>query len=119
MKIKNTKVIDVQDWNRTVAETYGRPYVYFLFYSKYDPAKFYSSVNKYRDGQGFYHVVGFDKYVFGGFSRPEEGEKAKILDVYYDKEYDLDKPPLKEIKSLDGQTIFRLSDNLSEAKIND
>ncbi len=97
-----------------VTEAYGRPYVYFTFYSNYDPAKFYTSVSRYRDDQGFYHVSGFDKYRFGTFSKLEKGESKKILDVYYGQEYDLEKTPIKEIKSLSGQTIFKLSDNLSD-----
>jgi len=42
----------------------GRPYIYFLFYSKYAPEKFRSEAKIRREVLGFVHVDGFDKYHF-------------------------------------------------------
>lgn len=44
---------------------YWQPYVYFLFYKKYDPSMFQNSGSK----------TAFDKYVFGGTSWDNEGKE--------------------------------------------
>jgi len=44
---------------------YGRPYIYFLFYLKYDPQKYNSLVARTRDWYGNWQVLGFDKFRFG------------------------------------------------------
>lgn len=48
----------------TVTESIGRPYMYALFYTGYDPAKFVSEKQSYTDAAGFYHVEGFGKFRF-------------------------------------------------------
>lgn len=45
-------------------ETLGRPYIYALFYEKYDPEKFAKTSKVDREALGFVHVRGFDKYKF-------------------------------------------------------
>lgn len=41
------------------------PYIYFLFYTKYDPVKFRNSVKYYpRTDEGFLYAKSFGKYVF-------------------------------------------------------
>lgn len=48
-----------------VTDRYDQPYILFLFYLKYDPAKFQSSHQLTpRDGYGFSTVNHFDKYYF-------------------------------------------------------
>jgi 4-amino-4-deoxy-L-arabinose transferase-like glycosyltransferase len=47
-----------------VTEGLGRPYIYFLLYDKYDPAKFRGNADVEREALGFVHVNGFDKYRF-------------------------------------------------------
>lgn len=48
---------------------YGEPYIYTLFYSHYDPAKFqHEQVEKEVDPTGWVHVKAFDKYIFTDFS---------------------------------------------------
>ncbi|MCR4264365.1 MAG: hypothetical protein NUV98_06640, partial [Candidatus Roizmanbacteria bacterium] len=42
----------------------GRPYIYTLFYTAYDPARFRSSAQIEREVYGFVHVNQFDKYYF-------------------------------------------------------
>jgi hypothetical protein len=41
------------------------PYIYFLFYTKYDPMKFRKTVKYYpRTDEGFLYVKSFGKYTF-------------------------------------------------------
>lgn len=47
-----------------VTDRIGRPYMYTLFYTQYDPGLYLGEKNSYFDAAGFYHVDGFDKYVF-------------------------------------------------------
>lgn len=42
----------------------GRPYIYFLFYEKYNPKLFRKNSDVRREALGFVHVNSFDKYVF-------------------------------------------------------
>lgn len=56
-----------KEYDRIAITDYlGRPYIYFLFYKQYDPAKFYENVERGRDWFGFQTVFAFDKYRFGG-----------------------------------------------------
>jgi hypothetical protein len=48
----------------TMTESIGRPYMYALFYTAYDPASFVRGKQSYTDAAGFYHVDGFDKFRF-------------------------------------------------------
>jgi 4-amino-4-deoxy-L-arabinose transferase-like glycosyltransferase len=47
-----------------MSESIGRPYMYTLFYTKYDPEKYRQVKKSYFDSAGFYHVDSFDKFVF-------------------------------------------------------
>lgn len=47
-----------------ITDRIGRPYMYTLFYTQYDPGLYLGEKNSYFDAAGFYHVDGFDKYVF-------------------------------------------------------
>lgn len=58
----------------------GRPYIYTLFYTKYDPRKFSKEVKLKRDIFGFVHVESFGKYFFPE-SIPTTKTKTKILYV--------------------------------------
>ncbi len=42
----------------------GRPYIYVLFYKKYDPSMFRSEARVEREAAGFVHIESFGKYVF-------------------------------------------------------
>lgn len=50
--------------NIVVTKSLGRPYIYFLLYSKYDPNKFWSTGQVIRDKFFFLDVNGFGKYHF-------------------------------------------------------
>ena len=52
--------------NIVVSSVNGMPYVYFLFYNKYDPATFQKKAvrNYAADRFGFEHVDSFDRFIF-------------------------------------------------------
>ncbi len=50
--------------NVVVTKGLGRPYIYFLFYLRYDPRKFWTTGEVVRDKFFFLDVNGFDKYHF-------------------------------------------------------
>ena len=47
-----------------ISDRIGRPYMYALFYTLYDPSQFQQVKNSFFDAAGFYHVNSFDKYTF-------------------------------------------------------
>ena len=93
---------------------YWEPYIYFLFYSKYDPKSYQESGTS----------NGFGKYVFGGTSwdkdknsqelgninlRKYANTSGHLLVALSQEEYDLQKDNinrLTEIKNHDNQTVF-------------
>lgn len=64
-------------------EKLGRPYIYLLFYTKADPARFRQEAKIWREVLGFVHVDGYGKYQFskdvGTLAIP--GEKMLIIDT--------------------------------------
>lgn len=87
----------------------SNPFVYLLFYSKYDPRK-YETVKKvyniYED-EPYYH---FDKYTFGYIEWFRDGEKENTLLVgspwSFPKEEDLGSRLLKKIYLTNGKPAF-------------
>lgn len=59
-----------------VSDVIGRPYMYTLFYGKYDPEYFWKTKKSYTDAAGFYHVDGFGKYLFVEDVLPERTGKT-------------------------------------------
>ncbi len=47
-----------------VTSELGRPYVYYLFYTKTDPSEFRKTMKVQRDPFGFVKILGFGKYLF-------------------------------------------------------
>lgn len=47
-----------------LTDSLGRPYVYMLFYTKYDPRLYRQNVDVHRDVFGFVTIERFDKYYF-------------------------------------------------------
>lgn len=64
-----------------ISETIGRPYMYTLFYTKYDPAEFRSVKDASFDAAGFYHVYGFGKYRFIKTMTPETSKSKSLYIV--------------------------------------
>lgn len=50
--------------NVIITNALGRPYIYYLFYTKFSPETFRKNAVIRRDPFGFVHVDGFDKYLF-------------------------------------------------------
>lgn len=66
--------------NIFITDVIGRPYMYTLFYGVIDPHTYWQTKKSYFDASGFYHVDGFDKYLF--VSTPPEkrpGEKSLVI----------------------------------------
>ena len=65
-----------------ISDVIGRPYMYTLFHTLYDPEEFLNSRDSYFDAAGFYHVKGFGKYRFTheeiGEAGPYEGKVLYI-----------------------------------------
>lgn len=89
-----------------ISDDYAQPYIFALYYLKYDPQKFrnevkYNSINNW----GFSTVSNFDKFEFRKINK--EDLKAKKTLIFATN---LDKPdnisPYAEIKFLDGRIAF-------------
>lgn len=65
-----------------MTEDLGRPYIYFLYYLKYDPSKFRSNAVVSREAFGFVHVRQFDKFYFANdFSSLAKSAKTLYIDI--------------------------------------
>lgn len=62
-------------------EGLGRPYIYLLFHSQYDPQKFRKEAIIEREVYGFVHVREFGKYQFAGNLNSYHGQGQKVLFV--------------------------------------
>ena len=86
-----------------VANALGRPYIYYLFYTKTDPELFRQTINVQRDAFGFVTVCGFGKYLFPKDYNYSLSKNKKIL--YINTPYNLPKniKILKTFYLLNGQ----------------
>ena len=88
---------------------YGRPYIYFLFYNKYSPEKYWANRSAYRDQFGFWVVNSFDKYNFA------DNLPAKMGKTLYVDKPDTNlsgKKLLKTIYDLNNQPVFLISEGI-------
>ncbi len=73
------------DYDRIfVTEGLGRPYIYFLFYTKYNPTQFRDDSLITREALGFVHVERFGKYHFAkdlSLIPKKDEEKVLYIDV--------------------------------------
>ena len=76
-----TEVSSIQDnYNKIIIEqSYDQPYIYFLFYEKYDPAKYQKQARLTDGGVDVGLVEGFDKYSFQKFNWPYATGQEKVL----------------------------------------
>jgi 4-amino-4-deoxy-L-arabinose transferase-like glycosyltransferase len=89
-----------------VSNSLGRPYIYYLFYTKTDP-KFFKETSKIeRDTFGFVSVKGFGKYLFPDEYTYDLGKKSKIL--YINSHYHVPEGAtvVKTFYLLNGQPIL-------------
>ena len=87
----------------------GRPYMYTLFYTRYDPIAFMRTKDTSFDTAGFYHVNGFGKYRFVD-SMPVGGLKTKTLYITDPDWVPGDARILRTITLLDGTKRLILFD---------
>ena len=89
-----------------MTESLGRPYIYYLFYSRYSPQKFREDSDSGKDALGFMHVTRIGKLSFRddlnkGFDSSEKnlfiGDPARLRGKL---------KILREFKQLDGTTIL-------------
>jgi len=59
----------------------GRPYIYYLFYTKTDPEKFRETAKIEREVFGYVNVEKLGKYSFHKDLEPKKNENRKILYV--------------------------------------
>lgn len=66
--VTKVNAIESNYWEIAMDKPDYSPYIYFLFYNRFDPAIFQKNADRYIEtGEGFQHVLGFDKYVFRKF----------------------------------------------------
>lgn len=91
-----------------ITEALGRPYIYFLFYSKYPPVKFREQAVIRKDAVGFTHVRKIGKYSFKEdlFDGTDLSEQNLFIDtpgrIPDPKKFRV----LKEFKLLNGNTTL-------------
>lgn len=85
----------------------GRPYIYYLFYTKTDPREFRASAKVERDAFGFVNVSSFDKYVFPK-DLNNHVESKKNLYIISGEAVPEGGKQLKQIKRVDGSTSLTL-----------
>jgi 4-amino-4-deoxy-L-arabinose transferase-like glycosyltransferase len=75
------KVSSIEDkYNQIIVEqSYGQPYIYFLFYKKYDPVQYQKQAKLADGGKDVGLVAGFDKYSFVRFTWPYATGQEKVL----------------------------------------
>lgn len=96
-----------------VTDRYDQPYILFLFYLKYNPAKFQSEhVLTPRDGFGFSTVNHFGKYYFASIKFDEaRPDNPNTLIAGTDEEIPKEANVVKEIYGANGYKYFDLVAN--------
>jgi hypothetical protein len=81
------------------------PYIYFLFYGKYDPEKYQQETQRYQpDEEGFVHVKSFDRFTFRNFDLNEELKTEQLVIIFGEKF----SPKLLTIITDFNQTVFTI-----------
>lgn len=87
-------------------ESYGRPYIYTLFYGDLQPEQYWKDSVVTRDIFGFYTVSKAGKYVFRKKLESPEDVGKKVLYVGREEEIPQDTKIFKKIYFLDGNVAF-------------
>lgn len=85
-------------------ESLGRPYIYALFYSRYDPQKFRREADISREVLGFVHVNSFGKFYFADSFPLNPAENNLYIDTF--GKVPKDAKIVKEFKLLDGSNAL-------------
>lgn len=91
-----------------VSDKYGRPYIFMLTYLKYSPSQFQKKQKTTEDSFGFYTVKGFDKFVFGNFSKQKF--TGKILLIGAPGEIPGNAKKIEDLKFLSGETALEVAE---------
>lgn len=86
-------------------EDLGRPYIYFLFYTKYDPNKFRKEADIQREVYGFVHVNSFDKYIFTKDVK-KDVTSGKVLRIDKPENVPSNATVLKKFYLLNGNVVL-------------
>lgn len=89
-----------------ITQELGRPYIYYLFYTKKDPREFRKEARVKRDAFGFVNVEEYGKYKFSSNAARDKEENPRVL--YIQNKYDTpgNARVLKEFKLLNGDLIL-------------
>lgn len=104
-----TKSVEANYDEIWVTNQYGRPYIFFLFYGKYEPQFFWQQGKVWVDEFGFYHVDALGKYKFGKFNLAKIDNK-KVLLIGGPREIPKEFNRLKIINFLDSKTAFEIAE---------
>ena len=87
-------------------EGLGRPYIYFLFHSKYPPSSFRNNSTVYKDAAGFIHVARIDNIFFQEDLHKGVDILAKNLFIGEPGKLPAKIKILKQFRKLDGQVVL-------------
>lgn len=93
-----------------MTESYGRPYIYVLFYTGITPVQFWQEGKVTRDAFGFYTVSQVGNYFFRKQVLQPEDEGRKVLYVAREDEIPSAYKINKKIFFLNGDTAFVLAE---------
>lgn len=92
--------------NVQIGDTLGRPYIYTLFYTKYNPQKFRQEADITRDAFGFVHIHGFGRYKFPESTESANKKSGKTLFVNDPRKMPKGGFVLKTFYLLNGQPVL-------------
>jgi hypothetical protein len=90
-----------------ITQSLGRPHTYVLFYSKYDPPKYWQTRDAGGDAFGFTYTNSFDKYYFTDPDLTKKGNQ-KWLFVTKPDGVSPGTPVLQTIYDLNHQPVFEI-----------
>jgi len=93
-----------------VTKSLGRPYIYFLFYKKYPPEKFWQEARVVKELAGFINVTGFGQYEFRDVSWNQDQKEEKSLFVAIPKDVPQGVEVLRTVRRLNQEPVFILFD---------
>lgn len=85
----------------------GRPYIYYLFYSKTNPREFRKTVQINRDPFGFVTVFGFSKYRFAPDLSKIKNPSMRVLYIDVPKYVHLKGDVVESFNLLNGETALK------------
>src|SRR3990167_5102849 len=88
-----------------VTKSMGRPYIYFLFYTNYDPEIYQQTAKVTRDQFYFLDVEGFDKFIFTD-SPSTASLKGKTLFIVRPDDLPDDATKVTSVNNLIGESVF-------------